>query len=189
MDQPTVTAILERLCALLRTDARQRGQRHGLQPVQIEALLYLSRCNHYSDTPQAVADYLASTKGTVSQTLKVLERHGLIYKARDLHDGRMVHLQLTAEGKELAHKLAVPALFEQALRADGPRRDRLANDLRALLGAVQRGGDFRTFGVCHSCRHFLREDDGFRCGLTTEPLTRTESELICREHDPAAMDL
>ncbi len=178
-----VTATLERICTLLRNDARQRGLPHGLQPVQVEALLYLSRCNRYSDTPQAVADFLASTKGTVSQTLKVLERQGLLAKRPDLQDRRVVRLRLTAAGRELARKLAAPAVLEQVLVADATRAERLAAELKGLLGAMQEIGGHRTFGACHTCRFFTREDNGFRCGLTSEQLTPADSKLICREHE------
>ena len=33
-----------------------------------------SKANRYSNTPQALADYLGLTKGTVSQTLLLLDR-------------------------------------------------------------------------------------------------------------------
>ena len=64
---------VERLSELLKVDSRQAGVEQGLQPVQVEVLHYLSICNKYSDTPMAVTEYLGLTKGTVSQTLKVLE--------------------------------------------------------------------------------------------------------------------
>ena len=57
---------VERLSELLRVDARRAGAAHGLLPVQLEALHYLSICNCYSDTPMAVTEYLGQTKGTVS---------------------------------------------------------------------------------------------------------------------------
>ena len=174
--------LLERLSLLLRNDTRQRGLLHGLQPVQVEALLYLSRCNRYSNTPQAVTDYLGTTKGTVSQTLKALERKGFLAKERDSDDGRVVRLQLTTAGTAVADELEVPEILTAALAGDGAPAEGLEVDLRGLLAAVQRSGRFRTFGACHSCAHFLREKGGFRCGLTREPLSTADSELICREH-------
>ena len=66
--------LLERLAGLLRSESRKLLSEYGLQPVQFEALHYLSNCNRYSDTPMAVTEYLGQTKGSVSQTLKVLEK-------------------------------------------------------------------------------------------------------------------
>ena len=69
--------IIERLANVLRQEVRAEGQSLGLQPVQQEALYYLSICNRYSDTTLAVTEYLGLTKGTVSQSLKVLENKTL----------------------------------------------------------------------------------------------------------------
>lgn len=181
---PVIDA-LERICTLLRTDARQRALPHGLRPVQVEALLYLARCNRYSDTPLAVAEFLGSTKGTVSQTLKVLEREGLVTKCADARDRRVVRLELTPAGRELSEQLAVPPALEQALVDDRVPTDRLAADLRRLLTGMQRAAGHKTFGTCHTCRFFGREASGFRCGLTAEPLSSADSTLICREHELA----
>ena len=72
MDTQLPQQTLERLASLLRSERRNRLLKHGLQPIQFEVLYYLSICNRYSDTPMGVTDYLGQTKGTVSQTLKVL---------------------------------------------------------------------------------------------------------------------
>lgn len=183
MSSAPLAEVLERLCTLLRSDARQRALPHGLQPVQVEALLYLARCNRYSDTPQAVTEFLGSTKGTVSQTLKVLEREGLVVKEQDPADRRKVHLRLSEAGRRLAEDLAVPPVLERALDDPDLAPDRLGRQLRTLLAGMQRAAGHRTFGICHTCRYFRREDDGFRCGLTAEPLSPRDSTRICREHE------
>lgn len=184
MDPAPLVETLERLCNLLRSDARQRALPHGLQPVQVEALLYLARCNRYSDSPQAVTEFLGSTKGTVSQTLKVLEREGLVVKTQDPEDRRRVHLRLTDAGGDLAEELALPPTLERALEEPDLAADRLDRELRTLLAGMQRAAGHRSFGTCHTCRFFRRESDGFRCGLTGEALSGPESTRICREHEP-----
>ena len=61
----------------MRTELRKAGADEALQPVHLQALIYLARANRYSNTPQALAEYLGLTKGTVSQTLLLLDRQGL----------------------------------------------------------------------------------------------------------------
>ena len=41
----------------------------GLNPAQWEALRFIARANRYSRSPGAIARYLGTTRGTVSQTL------------------------------------------------------------------------------------------------------------------------
>ena len=89
------TQLIEQLGNLLRAEERQAGSVHGLQPVHLQALHYLLRCNRYSDLPASVTDYLGLTKGTVSQTLLVLEKKRYIEKHPDVADRRSVHLALT----------------------------------------------------------------------------------------------
>lgn len=175
--------LLERLASLLRSEGRNLLIEDGLQPVQFEALHYLSICNRYSDTPSGVTEYLGQTKGSVSQTLKVLEKKGLIVKASDSNDKRVSHMTVTKEGRKLVNRVLPSPLLQAAL--DDQDIVKINASLSALLRAAQQANDFKSFGQCASCRHNIKSDTGdYLCGLTKEPLTRTEIQLICREHEP-----
>jgi DNA-binding MarR family transcriptional regulator len=176
---------LERIANLLRTETRRSMAEKGLQPVQLEALNYLRHCNRYSDTPAAVADFLGLTKGTVSQTLGVLENAGMIEKLPDYKDRRVVHLQLTARGGKVIAETLPPASLQAALEPlPDALQDGIADALDRLLRAMQGSNRLRTFGVCKSCRHHVIEaDDRRRCGLTGELLQGGDIDRICREHE------
>lgn len=175
---------LERICSLLRSESRAEGAALGLQPVQLEALHYLALCNRYSDTPQAVADYLGSTKGTVSQTLNVLERKGLISKKQDIRDKRVLHLSVTATGRHILKKnLPAPYLQRVCTLMPEDRVNALGEGLTQLLQTLQRANGLKSFGQCRSCRFNRVREDGYFCALTEEPLSKRDTELICREHE------
>ncbi len=175
--------ILERLCNLLRMEVRTFGLRYGLQPVQIEALTYLTHCNRYSDTPQAVGEYLGLTKGTVSQSLNVLEQKSLLRKQQDRQDKRIVHLAATAKGRKLVEQ-SIPAKgLEAALQMTSSLEGReLEELLRSILRGMQHQNNRKTFAACHTCRFNEQRKEGYVCGLTQEPLSEREIQLICREH-------
>jgi DNA-binding MarR family transcriptional regulator len=177
--------LLLRIAALLRSLAREAG----LEPAQLQALDYLARCNRYSDTPAAVSDYLGATRGSVSQTLASLVERGLVERCADAADGRVVHLAPTAAGRRaLARALPPESLADACAELGAARSARLAQELRALLAEIQRAGRGAAFGVCRSCAHFRREGAGrFRCGLTQEALSASDSEKLCREHRAAAL--
>lgn len=171
--------LIERLGRVLRVG----DHTSGLNPAQAEALRYLARANRFSRTPAALADYLGSTRGTVSQTLLALEAKGLIERQPNARDGRSVTLALTRAGEKfleqdptraLAH--AIDASDAHALLADG-----LEASLRAAI--AQRGG--RAFGACHTCRHFRRDQrqgvSPHHCALLNEPLSEADGKLICAE--------
>lgn len=178
--------LLERLGNLLRTEMRGAA----LQPVHLSALLYLSRANRYSDTPAGVTEYLGATKGTVSQSLTLLQQRGLIAGTRDEKDGRVTHLELTAAGKkELAAQWPLPKVSRALADLPEQERSELERSLTGLLTSLQKTNESRSFGVCNTCRMFERVSSRrFRCGLTGENLVREQTEKICREHSPIVID-
>lgn len=184
MDAVRLYDVLERLGNLLRAQEREAAARAGLMPVHLAALGYFARANRYSNTPAGLAEYLGLTKGTVSQSLLVLERRGYVRKQTDAWDRRVVRVELTARGGralEGASSAAPVRAAAEELGADGTAA--LIAGLERLLRVMQRRRGNRSFGVCRSCRFFLREPAGFRCGLTQEPLSAEDSERICREHE------
>lgn len=108
--------VLDRLSSLTRMWFRQHPLLADLQPVQLSALMYLARCNRYSNTPLGVTDYLGLTKGTVSQSLKLLESKGLIVRKQDARDKRSVHLQLTESASTLLDALLPPTFWWRVKR-------------------------------------------------------------------------
>jgi DNA-binding MarR family transcriptional regulator len=176
--------LLERLGSLLRAEARNLLLAYGLQPVQFEALHYLFVCNHYSDTPMGVTEYLGQTKGSVSQTLKVLEAKGFIEKVPDKDDKRVVHMHVTEAGHEVIQNiLPSPLLMSASRYLSDEGAASIEATLRSLLKSVQKANDFKTFGQCFSCVHHIRQPSGqYLCGLTNEALSNTDINLICRDH-------
>ncbi len=172
--------LLERLAALVHQSVRDDAAAHGLQPIHVQILGYLARANRYSDFPIAIAEYFGMTRGTVSQSLTVLERKGLVKRQPDPRHGRRVHLELTAAGRAILES-SWSRKVESALAAEGVNTDALGGLLQQLLLGLQRQNAQRPFGICRQCAHFLTEDSGKRCGLTGEPLAHEQTERICRE--------
>ncbi|WP_125778737.1 MarR family winged helix-turn-helix transcriptional regulator [Pseudoalteromonas rubra] len=174
--------LIERLANLLRHETRQTGLAMGLQPVQQEALYYLSICNRYSDTLLAVTDYLGLTKGTVSQTLKVLETKGLIEKVKDSEDKRITHLKVTEAGRTFLTQTCPPQQFsEVACKLSAQTQGTLQEALTEMLHQYQQRSGRNGFGVCRQCKYNQSSQGRFVCGLTKESLSVQDTKQICRE--------
>ena len=175
--------VLERVSSLFRSQLREAAAQHGLKLVQLEALIYLSTANRYSDTSGSVAEYLGITKGTASQSVMALEKHGLIDKRRDAVDGRVVHIDLTSEGRKIVQSSHPVAFLGELSERNLENAEHAAVE---LLRALQSAHDFQTFGQCRSCKHLEKRGRQLSCGLTSERLTSAETLLICRDHAVAA---
>ena len=175
---------VERLGELQKVGARQAVTAVGLLPVQLEVLNYLSSCNKYSDTPMAVTEYLGQTKGTVSQTIKALEKKGMVEKVADKNDKRISHVLVTPLGSQvLADSLPTNMFVNTCATLSDDQQNNIEQALTQLLTAIIQSNDMKTFGACHTCRYNGRQDDGsYYCNLVKEPLGDDEILLICKEH-------
>ena len=180
--------LIERIGNLLRGEQRRTGQAEGLHPVHLQVLDYLGRCNRFSDTPMAVARYLGATKGTLSQSVALLERKGLVIKQPDSRDKRVVHLKVTPAGERLSAEAGIaPGALLHLQGIKGAEVAQAEAVLETLLRALQRVNGARAFGQCRTCRHLLSlGEEGNRCGLTGEGLGPEETEQICAEHEARA---
>lgn len=173
--------LVSRLANLMRAEARKSGADEQLAPVHVEALVYLGSANRYSNTPQALVDYMGLTKGTVSQSLLLLDRRGLIERYEDDLDRRVVRLRLSATGEQFLAEVQPLSAWQQATRNISPNRIRNAvSALRESLLTLQADNRARPFGSCSGCRHFERlSARAYRCGLMGDRLTGPETRKIC----------
>jgi len=174
--------LVERLGNLMRTELRKSGADESLQPVHLQALTYISKANRYSNTPQALADYLGLTKGTVSQTLLLLDRRGLIERFEDDVDRRVVRLRLSSAGERLLDESQPALAWQNATRNISPNRIRNATSaLREALMTLQDDNEGTTFGACPTCTWCQKLSQRiYRCGRMGDRLSGPETRKICR---------
>lgn len=186
MKKPTVFDLIEYMAALIRSEERKKCAELNLQLVHFQVLEYLSQCNKYSDTPASITNYLGITRGTVSQSLILLEKKELIAKTQDQSDKRVYHIQLLKKGLHILNKAKPTELFKKAaiiLEKNSSITDGEEIFIEALT-ALQKANQSHSFGICRTCKNFTRTPTGFFCELTQEKLSKRDSEKICQEHVP-----
>jgi DNA-binding MarR family transcriptional regulator len=171
---------LERLSRLLK----QAGHAKGLNPVQWEALRYLARCNALSHSPGAMARFLGTTKGTVSQTIKALEKKGLITKEVDTKDSRGVVLFLSEAGRSRLSDDDQQVVKADIAELPDKTRRRFDRALDALLEQVRLRQDEPSFGTCLTCRYYREaaSTTPAHCMKVNAAVSPEETQLICVLH-------
>lgn len=174
--------IRELINRLARLDAASAWD-GNLNPTQRAVLVYLGRANRFSRSPSHVAEYLGTTRGTISQTFKSLLHKGYVTELRSAQDKRTISFKLTAKGAEVA---AAGGELDQALSALGEDRSHaLRAGLTDLLQSLLERNNGRAFGICKMCRHHEQTARGGYCRLLSEPLSEEETSLICHEQETA----
>jgi DNA-binding MarR family transcriptional regulator len=186
-DGSGIVYALERLSRLMR--AAEFGD--NLNPAQWEALRFLARANRFSNSPGALTRYLGATKGTISQTVKALERKELIEKTERPGEKRSVVLRLTRAGNDMMAKDPWSALTRSLEALGGKTRRRMEKGLAEMLAQEIARRVAPSFGSCATCR-FWRADartgdaqGPHVCMLFDEPLSEAEATQICIAHEPA----
>lgn len=162
----------------------------GLNPAQWEALRFVARANRTSCSPGALADFMGSTKGTVSQTLKALESKGLIERCRKPGDRRAVQISLTPRGAELLTKDPLGQIHDALAACSEADQVRVVAGIEQLLGMVQNHQDIPEFGQCLGCCYYKPEactetnSVGCRCGVSGELFSSLELDKICVDFSP-----
>ena len=162
----------------------------GLNPAQWEALRFLGRANRVSRSPTALAEFLGTTKGTASQTLRALEAKGYVRRARGAAARRSVALDLTPAGEKLLEADPMARLEQVAAQIPEQLGTAMADGLESLLRGLRASCGSAMFGVCAECGHHL-PDGGCqtaerldRCGLSGDALTIDDGNRICVNFDP-----
>ena len=89
-----------------------------------------------TETVTGLANRCALQQPTVSKLLDRMERQGLIYRAMDQHDHRIIRAALTAKGGVLASKLTEAAKHHEAALLDRhPQAKALKETLRAIAAS------------------------------------------------------
>lgn len=183
MQDSTTFRLFERISLLLEAEERKGCTARGLKRVHARILDYIDNCSSHSDTPLAVAEYLSLTKGTVSQSISLLERKGYLNKTPDAVDGRVIHLRLSVMGKQLLAELKPLNIFAEAERMLANQSvNTIGEALNAVLLAIQEASQAKTFGVCSSCTHFIEQETTNHCTLAHTPVSQDDATRICRHH-------
>lgn len=157
----------------------------GLTPTQWMALRYFARANRFSRTVSAFADYHATTRGTVSQTVKTLTERGYLSRRRSPTDGRSVRFDLTEKGREAISADPLARLTGLIDDLSPAARDDLATQVSAIASSLSEALGRPGFGACRRCR-YLEENGGSadairtaRCRYVGERLESSDLSGLC----------
>jgi DNA-binding MarR family transcriptional regulator len=185
-----ITAALERLGQALRVLAREEAQRQGLSPIGLQLVLRLADPDD-PGRPGRLAREFRVSPASLSDSLRALERKGLVERRRHGNDRRGFSFRLTAAGRRLARRLEPLASPVRAAAAALPAEEQLTLMLALyeLIADLQRRGVITVARMCVTCRHFRAHAHGtnaHHCALLDLPLAQSSLRIDCPEHELAA---
>jgi DNA-binding MarR family transcriptional regulator len=184
---------LSRIALVLRHRGWADAVGLGVTPTQGQILALLASWRPQTLGVSQIADQLALTKPTVSDSISTLVRKGLLEKARSPADGRAVELRLTSKGEEVAEGAASwPESLQAATNALSAEEQAVTlRSLMKIVRVLQTHGLIPVTRMCVNCRFFVpRSNPGsaqpHHCAFLNAPIVDASLRVDCPDFDPAS---
>ena len=154
----------------------------GLNPAQRAVLVFLSSANQFSRAPSNIAQYMCTTRGTTSQTLKALERKELVSQSVSPTDKRSISYDITPLGRKT---LSADVEFDTVLDSlSNQEASALLNSLESVAHRFIAARGYMPFGICNRCEYHEKKGTSGFCSLLQIQLTNKEATQLCHEQLP-----
>ncbi len=180
---------MERIGQALRVRQGVAAREEGMTPLQLRLVLYLAERPPGRRTVGLAADELDLTRATVSDAFNTLANKGLLTKRVSSTDRRVVHLDLTSAGEDLASRQGDwQDIFEKAAQ-QAPRatREAVFLFLAHIIESLHDGGVLAVARMCLTCQHLEERPEGtgnapYRCNLLGEERGAAGLRIDCPTH-------
>ncbi len=182
-----VAAALDRIARVTRTERQAFATDAGVTPLQLDLLQVIADGAPPSPSIGRLADEVAVTQPTATDSIRALVDKGLVVRITDPEDRRRTRIEITPSGRLLvAAGARSPGAVSAAVAALAPARQ--AEVLEVLLALIAGLVDQGLVGVartCLTCCHHRLVGSTHRCLLLAAELTSAELRVNCPEHRAA----
>jgi len=188
-----LAAGLEKIGLAMKSRTWRREGRAGLGPLQRQVLTLLRSKPGQRAQVSTVANELAVRLPTASEVIATLERKQLVRRRRDMRDGRIVMVQLTAKGnRSCTPSSRMPDRLATATGSlSAPEQVVLLTSLVKVIRSLQEQGEISVARMCVSCHNFHPNQHGnadfpHHCDSLNAPLSERSLRLDCHVFEPAS---
>jgi DNA-binding MarR family transcriptional regulator len=183
-----ISMMVYRLTQAVKAMNQEEGDKLGLSPVQIQAILFIRHTRPDMATVGQFAHAIGSSHVTAVKILRGIVDKGLASKVRSESDRRISLLALTPEGLTAASRLEKwgNGLHSVMETLDEATLVQLGHGLEQLAAGLKRRGRFNIAEPCEGCVHFMPHaaegEHPHYCQLIRKYLTHEATLQECPEH-------
>lgn len=183
---------LNKVSLALKFQGWQAAGARGLSPLQGQILAMLTTARR-GLKPSVIAERLAVSAPTISDSVKTLTSKGLVERRPDEQDARVSLVVLTPKGKlEARAATGWPDFLAGAVEVLGEaEQESFWRALVKMIATLQREEQIPISQMCVTCRHFrpnVHRDASLphHCAFIDAAMGARHLRLDCAEHDEAA---
>lgn len=179
-----IIVALERISEAFKVLLWNESKDNSLSPIQIQILIFFL----FHDQEKCKVSYLAQefnlTKATVSDSVRILLKKGLIEKFNDTVDSRSYTIRLTTLGKQIAEKSSnfTFAIEKPLSLLTNEQKSDMLSGLLKIIQELNRAGVITLQRMCFTCSYYKNEHGEHYCMLLQSKLATNELRIDCPEH-------
>lgn len=183
-----IVVALERISEAFKVLLWQKGKENSLTPLQLQILLFIN----FHLPEKCKVNYLAKefniTKATISESIRLLLKKGLILKETDPSDTRSYFIYLTEKGKAIVLRTSSFAqAIEKPIRSFSEEQKKiLFQGLLQLIEKLNKADIINVQRMCTSCRFYESGPENDYCKLLEKKLYKADLRIDCPEHQTAS---
>lgn len=181
-----IIELLERYCRILKIMQWDTAKKFKLSPLQSQFLIFLSEYPGEFSTTLNLSREFGISPPTVSDSIKTLEKKGLIKKERNPEDRRNYNLVLTEKGYNFIKNLKDwDSKFYHSLKIlKDEEKKELQDLLFKILLNLQSTGLVLQIQACLTCKSFIIKGNDnnkeYYCKLTKKKLKPSDIKFKCK---------
>ncbi|MEJ5166257.1 MAG: MarR family winged helix-turn-helix transcriptional regulator [Thermoanaerobaculia bacterium] len=181
-----IAELLDRYCRIFKMMQWETAKKFKLSPLQSQFLIYLKEYPKEFCTTLNLSKEFGISPPTASDSLKVLEKKGLIEKEKNSKDKRNHYIILTAKGATLLEEIKKwDRNFHKSIKFLGDEeKNKLLELLFKLLINLQSTGLVLQLHACITCKSFViknnKKDKEYYCALTKKKLEPSNIKFNCK---------
>lgn len=184
-----IVAAVDRLSRARRMHRQAVASAHGLSALQVDLLMTLAGGLPTEPSVGALAHEVCVTQPTATDSLRTLERKGLVRHKRAETDRRRHLVMLTADGARIVAEAdrSDRAGRDAVARLDATEQEAALATLLSIIAGFADAGVVQVARTCLTCHFHQRTDiGGHHCSLLDADLAPAELRLDCPEHVAAS---
>lgn len=179
-----IITALERISEAFRVLLWNQSKQHGLSPIQVQILIFLS----FHEEEKRKVSYLAlefnMTKATISDAVKALEKKNLISKEYAPNDTRSHFINLTDKGQKISNQVAnfAQELEYPVSKLSNEDQKDLLQHLLGIIKHLNKANIITVQRMCFNCYFYQKKEKHHFCKLLNQQLQSSEIRVDCPEH-------
>jgi DNA-binding MarR family transcriptional regulator len=181
-----IVVSLERISEAFKVSLWNENKKYGLSPIQFQILTFLLFHSEDLRTISNLAAEFNSTKASISDSVKTLEKKGLILRNRSINDLRVSFISLSVKGTIIAKDVSKFANNIQEIVAKMSENNK-GLILEMLLQIIHQLFLKKIISIqrmCLTCTFYQTESSGnYNCTFLNVPIKVPDLRIDCTHYE------